>query len=282
MPTTSRPRLRALCAAAALVLVLAACGGGDDDDADSTTTTEAEETTTTADDSSGDEDTDDTSGDDGGGIGGSDDDTDDTSADDDTDDADADAAALAEAVVLTADEFTDEWSSEASGPSETDIRECFTDFDDELLGDFTGEDFSREGTTTDSLSQIGSTGLVVTDADVAEGFVDEFATNAFAGCVQDQLGTALGPTLLDITLDPAPDAAPVADQAGALNGTITIASDDGTPIPGEISVWLIRTDQVLTGVTVAVFGEPDPGADVATLADETVSAVADKQATAVG
>lgn len=277
MITTSRPRLRALCAAAALVLVLAACGGGDDDDADATTTTEAEETTTT-------EATDDTSADDDtGGIGAGDDDTDDTSADDDADaDADADAAALAEAVVLTADDFTDEWSSEASGPSETDLRECFTDFDDELLGDFTGEDFSREGTTTDSLSQIGSTGLVVSDADVAEGFVDEFATNAFAGCVEDQLGTALGPNLLDLALDPAPDAAPVADQAGALNGTITIASDDGTPIPGEISIWLIRTDQVLTGVTVAVFGEPDPGADVATLADETVSAVADKQATAVG
>ncbi|MGI8938550.1 MAG: hypothetical protein ACR2JF_10125 [Iamia sp.] len=198
-----------------------------------------------------------------------------------TDDPDPDAAALAEAVTLTADDFTDSWTS--SPPDDDDdesIRDCFTDIDEALVADVTGPDFAQEEPTF--LSQIGTTGLVAVDDGSASGLVDELASEDFAACVEGQFGSSLGDVLLDIEVSPAPDVPTTAEQASALNGTLTIEGETGSPIDGEISLWLIRTGPVLTGVSVVVIGDPTPGLDLATLVDETTGAVADLQAAEVG
>lgn len=273
--TTSRRRLRPLCAAVALVLVVAACGGEDGSDTSDAppTTAPSEDTTTTEDDTDGtaadDLDTDDTA----------DDDTDDAGVDDHDVGADDDAAAeaLAEAIVLTEDDFTAEWTAEPDEEDPTDLKDCFQDVDlgSELLAESTSPNFSQE--SADAFIGVGSTGLVVTNAKVAADLVVEAGTDAWAGCALDLLSESFGAALLDADLNPAGDGG-VGDSSAVLNGYFSVEDDEGNVLDGETSLWLIATGEAVTGISVVDFGDTE----FATAVDQVTAIVADRQAEAVG
>lgn len=282
---------RALAAACALVLLAAACGGDDDSaettDAsttvgESTTTTADEETTTTAaedesDDESEDEDADE-----------SDDEPEESDADD-ADDSDdepeepggsSEDQALAEAVALDEDDFTAEWTAEESDDDETDITECFTDVDlaSVQLAEFDSPTFSQQ--EGENYIASGATGIVLEDADTAEAILDESLTNQFAGCALDQVLAALsesGLTIVESDLSPAPGVPNLAEQTTALNGFYSLEDADGTVYDGELSLWFIRTANVITGVSVFDLGDTE----FATVVDEVTDVVGDKHAAEV-
>lgn len=198
------------------------------------------------------------------------------------DEADVDQAeALAEAVTLTPDDFVAEgWTFDLPDEDRDTIRDCFVDFDRSLVAESTSPSFLREGDS--SRSQVATTGLVMTDADTAASHVDEVATDPFVACVEETYREGLGDELLEITLGEAPDAAPVGEQSAALEGTLTVVDSDGSPLEGEVSLWMIRTGPVLTAVSVAAFGQPDPGLDVPSLVADVTTLMADRQAAEVG
>lgn len=267
---------RALAAACALVLLAAACGGDDDSaettDAsttvgESTTTTADEETTTTA----------------------AEDESEDEDADEDADESDdepeepggsSEDQALAEAVALDEDDFTAEWTAEESDDDETDITECFTDVDlaSVQLAEFDSPTFSQQ--EGENYIASGATGIVLEDADTAEAILDESLTNQFAGCALDQVLAALsesGLTIVESDLSPAPGVPNLAEQTTALNGFYSLEDADGTVYDGELSLWFIRTANVITGVSVFDLGDTE----FATVVDEVTDVVGDKHAAEV-
>lgn len=276
--TSSRTGGRALAAACALVLFVAACGGDDDSAettdasttvAESTTTADDETATTAAEDEPDDEPAEEAEPD-----------ADEPNDEDDDEPGDASGPspedeALAEAVALDEDDFTAEWTAEESDDDETDITECFTDVDlaSVQLAEFDSPTFSQE--EGQNYIAAGSTGLVIEDEETAEAILDETLTNQFAGCALDLVLSALsdsGLTIVDGDLSPAPDVPNVAEQTSALNGFFSVEDADGTVYDGELSLWFIRTEDVITGVSVFDVGDTD----FATVLDETTTIVGDK------
>ncbi len=124
---------------------------------------------------------------------------------------------------------------------------------------------------------MGSTGLVVSDADVAADLVAEADTNAWAGCALDLLDESFGDVLLDADLAPAGEGG-VGDSSTVLNGYLTIEADDGSSVDGDISLWLIATEDAVTGVSVLSFGDTE----FSTVVDQVTDIVAQRQAEEVG
>lgn len=275
--TSSRTGGRALAAACALVLFVAACGGDDDSAettdasttvAESTTTADDETATTAAEDEPDDEPAEEAEPD-------ADEPNEDDDEPDDASGASPEDEALAEAVALDEDDFTAEWTAEESDDDETDITECFTDVDlaSVQLAEFDSPTFSQE--EGQNYIAAGSTGLVIEDEETAEAILDETLTNQFAGCALDLVLSALsdsGLTIVDGDLSPAPDVPNVAEQTSALNGFFSVEDADGTVYDGELSLWFIRTEDVITGVSVFDVGDTD----FATVVDETTTIVGDK------
>ncbi|WCO66759.1 hypothetical protein PO878_19900 [Iamia majanohamensis] len=271
--TQSRPCLRLAAAALALVLVVAACSDDGDDDAEATTTTQAEETTTTAADDAGDEGSDDTT----------DDTTDDDGGDEGDDDADPDAEATAESVILVASDFRSDWTSEAPTPDGEELLDCVSDQDvDEVLeAEVDSDEFSLADATGDNVLGASSTGLVMADEEAATALLDEIGTNQFAGCALDQLVDGFeedGATVIDADLSPAGDAYGVGDQSVTLNGFFSIEGDDGSTVDGELSLTMVRTGEVVTGVSVFGIGETSFPATT----DEVVGVIADRHEAELG
>lgn len=239
--TLSRPRLRRAAAALALVLVVAACGDDGDDDAEATTTTaQAEETTTTATD----ETTDDTT--EGGGDGG--------------DDVDPEAQATAESVILVASDFPGDWTSEPPTSDDEEILDCVSDQDLEevLEAEVDSDEFTLADATGDNVLGASSTGLVLADEESATALLDELDTDRFAGCALDQLVDGFeedGVTVNDAGLSSAGDVDGVGDQSVTLDGFFSVEGDDGSTADGEVSITLVRTGEVVSGVSTFAIGE---------------------------
>lgn len=269
MPLTApSSRIRALVVALALISAAGACSD-DGGDAGSAGSTRPEAETTAPRDADGATTT--TVADDDG--------TTTTTTLDDV--AVAEAEALAEAVTLTPDDFVAEgWTFDLPDEDRDTIRDCFVDFDESLVAEHTSPSFLREGEAY--RSQVTTTGLVMTDADTASSHVDEVATDPFVACVEETYREGLGDDLLAVTLGVAPDAAPVGEQSAALEGTLSVVDSDGSPLDAELALWMIRTGPVLTAVSVAVFGQPDPGLDVPSLVADVTTLMGDRQAAEVG
>jgi hypothetical protein len=299
MTVLPRGATRTLAVAGALALLLGACGSDDDSAevvdappstaAESTTTAEDdgdEDTTTTADEEPDDADDDlDDDADDPDDADDTDDDPDD--ADEDRDDADeeptgsADDQSLAEAVTLTEDDFTAEWTSTEDDDDDDDgLRDCFTDPELETVqeAEFLSPNFGQEEGA--NLIAVSSIGLVVSDAESAEALLDEVLTNRWAGCALDQLVAGFeesGATVRDSDLTPAPDVAGVAEQSAVLNGFFSVDAGPETTLEGDVSLRFIRTGEVITGITVLAYGDTE----FAAVVDQTTEIVGDKHAAEV-
>ncbi len=265
MTTLSRARLRALAAALALVLVVAACGSDGDSDAavvDDDPTTEADDDPTTIEDDANTTEADPT-----------------TTTEDAGDPAEAEA--LAEAVVLDEDDFTDEWTAEEPTDDADEFGDCVSDvdLDAELEAEVDSLEFSQSAPPV----QIGvsSTGLVFPDEETATALVDEVGSKRFAGCVLDGLVASFeedGATVADADLNPAPGALTVGDQTSTLNGSFSLEIDDGTTVDGELSLSVIRTGAVVTGFSVFDLGDTR----FAEVVDEVAGVIGDKHEAELG
>jgi len=285
-----RTRPGALAAAVALIMLVAGCGG-DDDSAETTATTPttattssessapAEESSTTTE--GGDDDTTTTEAE---GPDADEPKPDDPGADEPKPDASPDDAALAEAVTLASDDFTDEWTAEEDDDEGPEITDCLTEVDlaAVTLAEFDSPTFGQESDDGSQVIGVGSTGIVLDSAKDAEAVLDEALSNQFAGCALDQLLASFresGAEVPEADLSPAPGVEAMADQTAVLNGFFTVEDPgDGTTYEGEISVWFIRTENVISGVSVFDLGDTS----FAETVDAVTAAVADKHAAELG
>ncbi|HXH58839.1 hypothetical protein [Iamia sp.] len=277
--TSSRTGGRALAAACALVLFVAACGGDDDSAettdasttvAESTTTADDETATTAAEDEPDDEPAEEAEPD------ADEPNEDDDEPDEDEEPADGEDQALAEAVTLTEDDFSAEWTAtEDDDDGDDELGDCFTDpeLDTVQEAEFNSPNFSQEAEA--NLIAVSSVGLVVSDAESAEALLDEALTNRWAGCALDQLVAGFeesGGSVLDSDLVPAPDVGEVAEQSAVLNGFFSVDAGSGTTLEGEVSLRFIRTAEVITGIAVLAYGDTE----FAAIVDQVTTIVGDK------
>lgn len=263
----SRRVVRALVPAVALALVLAACGGDDSASGDTTTTapaTEPEETTTT------------TEPEEGGLTGAT---TDPTEPEPDPEPGgDEEAVALAESVILVESDFVEGWTSEEPSDSEEGIDACFRDVsvDDDALADVPSLVFSQEDAEAQAFISVSSTGIVFADAEAASTVIQEAGTNAFAGCALDQMLDEFsgdsGFTLDDADISPGGDGG-VGEESAILNGFFSLTSPDLT-FDGELSIWFVRTGEVVSGFAVISFGDTE----FALVVDQVAGVIDDRHA----
>lgn len=264
----TRSRSHTLLATVVVALLLAAgCSDDGSDDASvvDSDTTEAESTTTEAESTTTEDEPTTTE-----------DETTTTEEGSTTTEDSSEAEALAEAVTLTENDFASDWTSTPDEQDEETLLDCFSDvdLDSSLLAQFTSPGFSQEA--TDALIGVSSIGMVLSDADEATTLMDEAGTNQYAGCALDFLSQ--DGSLEGTDLNPAPEGPPVGDQSVALTGVFTVTDDDGSTLDGELYVAFIRTDAVVSGLSVFSVGETD----FATVVDETTAIIGDKQAAEVG
>jgi hypothetical protein len=238
---------RALAAAFAVTLALAACGGDDDGSDETTTTTEAEETTTTAAEST-------------------------TTTEEATTTTEApadDPEAIAQAVNLTADDFTSDWTAEPNDDEEDDldVTLCFVDSDlaGNTLAEADSDGFSQESDT--AVIQVGSTGIVTSGVGVASTILGEATRSAFSECVLDQFEASVTEdgdfTFTGGSLVPASGGSTSAEQVVVLSGDLSIQDTAGTAYDFQLSMQLHRQGEVIAGVSVLSLGDTDFDAVVA-------------------
>ncbi|HYI61428.1 MAG TPA: hypothetical protein VEW93_06440 [Acidimicrobiales bacterium] len=265
--TLHRSARRAVAAAFALTLLVAACGG-DDDASDDTPDTTATTATTAGGDSSTTATTED---------GGS---TTETTAAEGPDDEEAEA--LAESINLTIEDFADGWEEEPAeddDDEEDELDACFEDvsIEDVELASVESPTFSVS-TDDGSQGQVVQTSTIVVDEEASgEAIVAEIGTNQFAGCAEDALITSFEEDGGEITgsgLDPVDDQGGLGDESVGIAGAISFTSPDGTEADGQVALYFIRTENVVTAMSLFDFGDL---AYEDTLAD-LLEAVANRQA----
>lgn len=252
-----RRGLKAVTAAFALTLLVAACGGDDSSDPPETTTTTAPAAEpTTSDDTT-------TTGS--------------TEPEDDGREVE-EAQALAESINLTIDDFADGWAAEPPDDDDEDsaVTECFRDVDiDEIkVASADSPTFTISG---NGRAQMVQTSTIVVDEEAsAEALIAEIGTNQFAGCAEDALVASIeenGGQVTGSNLDPVADQGGLGDEAVGIAGAVSYL-DGGDETEGQLAMYFVRTQNVVTGVQVLDIG------DVAfeeTLAD-LLAAVAERQA----
>lgn len=242
--TFSRSARRAVAAAFALTLVVAACGGDDDspDDAKETTTstTAPEKSTTTGDDEPT------TS-------------TEEEGPEEEGPDAE-EALALAESINLTIDDFAAGWEEEPASDDDDELDDCFQDVDIDAVevaqADSPTFSISSEGGDQGQIVQ--TTTIVVDEEASAEEIVAEIGTNQFAGCAEDALISAAeegGGNIESSGIDPVEDQGGLGDESVGLAGSIVIVSADGSEAEGQLAYYFIRTENVVTGVSILDIGD---------------------------
>lgn len=257
--TLPRRGRKAVAAAFALTLLVAACGGDDsaDDPPESSTTTAPQDESTTTD---GEEPTESTEPEEEGPD-------------------EAEALALAESINLTIDDFADGWEAEPADEDDDEdgTKECFRDVDVDAV------EVAQADSPTFSISagaaqgQVVQTSTIVVDEEAsAEEMIAEIGTNQFAGCAEDALIASVeenGGEITDSGIEVVEDEGGLGDEAIGLAGAISFEAN-GNQADGQLALYFIRTENVITGVQILDIG------DVAfedTLAD-LLAAVAERQA----
>lgn len=241
--TLHRSARRAVAAAFALTLLVSACGGDDDGGSDETTTT----TTAPADDA-----TTTTTADDGTTTGS-------TEPEDDPEAEEAEA--LATSVNLTIDDFAEGWEEEpAEEDDEDELDACFQDvaIADVEVASVESPTFSIS-TDDGSQGQVVQTSTLVTDEETsAEAVVAEVGSNQFAGCAEDALIASVeqgGGEITSSGLDLVEDQGGLGDESIGIAGAISFTSSDGSEADGQVALFLIRTENVVTAVTLLDIGD---------------------------
>lgn len=260
---------RALAGACALTLLFAACGGDDDSGSDdgsteeTTASTEAESTESTGapDETTASEPEEDTTTSEGEGEG------------------DPEAVATAEAINLKLEDFAEGWVEEAEATDGgDDIDECFTTVDiaGTTLGEAETPTFSAE-TGDGAGGQLVSMQTVVFDTpETATAVVAEVGTPEFATCIQ---GTIAEDGDAEASLTPLVDDPPLAEESAGVAGAVQISQEDGSTVPAQADLHVIRTGAVASFTITLNIGETPDSAFEQTLG-ELYTLIAQRQAEA--
>lgn len=233
----SRRGRQAVAAAFALTLLAAACGGDDGgDDPAPSSTTEPAATSTSPDGST----------------------EPDPEPEPDGPDVD-EAEALAESLNLTIEDMGDGWQADDSeSDSEGGVSECYQDVDLDAIE--VAQADSPQFTTSSldgSQGQVVQTSTIVLDEEAsAEAIMAEIGDDRFADCVDDVLVDSIGAgggQVIDSGIVVVEDQGGLGDASGGLAGAISLMTG-GNQIDGQLALYFIRTDNVITGVQVLDLG----------------------------
>lgn len=230
---------------ASVVLATAACGSDDDEagtndptttEAGGETTTTTEETTTTVEETTTIEEEPTTESEE------------ETTTESEPEDADA--AARAEAALLTAEDFPPDFESTPHEEDDTDtelFETCAPELDvpGETVAKANSDDFTIGDPAANDGTQYSGATAVLSSEDIATQLVDLFGDDAFAACATESVKEAFGSEATG-ELEVAADLG-LGDQANGLQGALTVPDPEtGEEVVVDLAYIAIRTGDLVT------------------------------------